>query len=175
MLRSPGPASQLHSCQPSRIQDPWGLVVFCSSSCFSVCFFHLHPIKKRNLAPKKHAILKKGAAFQPSLSGAQLVVARATGLKMFEQLTPTSMSLCAANWSAGSKYEHKRSKTLLKVKTFYDEDLFFALVMKEVAFTKRLMSSDATVRKCWYPGFLLNFYQIGTKCRGPKRPIDSVN
>ena len=85
------------------------------------------------------------------------------------------MSLCAANWSAGSKYEHKRSKTLLKVKTFYDEDLFFALVMKEVAFTKRLMSSDATVRKCWYPGFLLNFYQIGTKCRGPKRPIDSVN
>ena len=42
---------------------------------------------------------------------------------MIEQPGLLSITLYAADWSAGSKYEHKRSKTLLKVKTFYDEDL----------------------------------------------------
>ena len=46
---------------------------------------------------------------------------------MIEQPGPLLITLYAADWSAGSKYEHKRSKTLLKVKTFYDEDLYAVL------------------------------------------------
>ena len=113
-----------------------------SSFTRSICLFTYTLIEKlkRNLAPAKRAIPKRGGAFfQRSLFRG--LVSCWEGNRPEDDWT-TYTSLCAANWSAGSKYEHKRSKTLLKVKTFYDEDLY-AVVLKEVTFIKGVNPWDA--------------------------------
>jgi len=95
---------------------------------FPYGFFTYIP-KKLNYNLKRMPSQKREQSTNHHFSDTWSVIGMVTGRKMIEQAGPVSKRLYAADWSAGSKYEHKRSKTLLKVKTFYDEDLY-AVVLK---------------------------------------------